>query len=59
MNFGINFCIIFLIKTLDKMCGYGIMENLARTDRMRATEALKEKGVRNSPHPIGKRGTNF
>lgn len=28
------------------------MENLARTDRMRATEALKEKGVRNftAPH---------
>ena len=30
------------------------MENLARTDRMRATEALKEKGVRNLPHPYRK-----
>ena len=30
------------------------MENVARTDWMRATEALKEKGVRNLPHPYRK-----
>lgn len=30
------------------------MENLVRTDRMRTTEALKEKGVRWIPHPYRK-----
>ena len=30
------------------------MVNLVRTDRMRTTEALKEKGVRNPPHPYRK-----